>query len=409
MARSDVLAGLDIGTTKTAAVIASANRDGAIDIIGFGVAPSLGLRKGVVTDLEETVKSIETAVESAERMAGVSIQTAFVGVTGEHVKSLNTHGIVAVGGDDHEVAALDVKRVVDASTIINVPGDRQIIHTLPREFAVDGQNGITDPVGMAGGRLEVDTHVVTAGTSFVTNVLKCVHRAGVEPVGIVFEPLASGAAVLLPEERAAGVALLDIGGGTTDLAVYWGGGVYHTWTVPVGGNIVTNDIALGLKTSFQEAENIKHVYGTTDLSVDIDQQTFEVKALSGRTSRTASKHFLRQIIVARMTEIFKLVRANLAENCPPEVMLAELVLTGGGSQLPGLDALASDYFDLPARIGYPMHVGGLTETIKNPAYATAVGLVLFGAAGDGGGKTARTNGRSTWSRVTAWWDQVFKL
>jgi cell division protein FtsA len=409
LARSDIIAGLDIGTTKTAAVIASQSREGAMDIIGFGASPSLGLRKGVVTDLEETVKSIEAAIETAERMAGVSITSALVGVTGEHVKSQNTHGIVAVGSDDHEVAPLDVKRVVDASTIINVPPDRQIIHTMPREFAVDGQNGITDPVGMAGGRLEVDTHVVTAGTSFVANVLKCVHRAGVEPAGIIFEPLASGAAVLLPEERNAGVVLLDIGGGTTDMAVYWGGGVYHTWTVPVGGNIVTNDIALGLKTSFQEAENIKHAYGTADLSLALDQETFEVKSLSGRTSRGASKHFLRQIIVARMTEIFKLVRANLAENCPPEVMLAELVLTGGGAQLGGLDALASDYFDLPARIGHPMHVGGLTETIKNPAYATAVGLVLFGAAGDGGGKTARTNGRGTWSRVTTWWEQVFRL
>ncbi len=407
MARSEIVAGLDIGTTKTAAVIATQGRDNTVDIIGFGAAPSLGLRKGVVTDLEETVKSIEAAIETAERMAGSHIATAYVGITGEHVRSQNTHGIVAVGSDDREVAPFDVKRVVDASTIINVPVDRQIIHTLPREFAVDGQNGITDPIGMAGGRLEVDTHVVTAGTSFLTNVLKCVHRAGIEPSGIVFEPLASGAAVLLPEERNAGVVLLDIGGGTTDLAVYWGGGVYHTWTVPVGGNIVTNDIALGLKTSFQEAEHIKHVYGTTDLSVDLEQQTFEVKALSGRTSRAASKHFLRQIIVARMTEIFKLVRGNLAENCPPEVMLAELVLTGGGAQLPGLDALASDYFDLPARIGFPMHVGGLTETIKNPAYATAVGLVLFGAGADESVKSVRTNGRGVFGRVSSWWAQIF--
>jgi cell division protein FtsA len=407
LARSEIVAGLDIGTTKTAAVIATQGRDNTVDIIGFGAAPSLGLRKGVVTDLEETVKSIEAAIETAERMAGSHIAAAYVGITGEHVRSQNTHGIVAVGSDDREVAPFDVKRVVDASTIINVPVDRQIIHTLPREFAVDGQNGITDPIGMAGGRLEVDTHVVTAGTSFLTNVLKCVHRAGIEPSGIVFEPLASGAAVLLPEERNAGVVLLDIGGGTTDLAVYWGGGVYHTWTVPVGGNIVTNDIALGLKTSFQEAEHIKHVYGTTDLSVDLEQQTFEVKALSGRTSRAASKHFLRQIIVARMTEIFKLVRGNLAENCPPEVMLAELVLTGGGAQLPALDALASDYFDLPARIGFPMHVGGLTETIKNPAYATAVGLVLFGAGADESVKSVRTNGRSIFGRVSSWWAQIF--
>src|SRR5579863_5796319 len=373
-----------------------------MDIIGFGVAPSLGLRKGVVTDLEETVKSIEAATEGAERMAGTHIESAFVGITGEHVRSQNAHGIVAVGSDEREVAAGDVKRVVDASSIINLAADRQIIHTLPREYSVDGQNGITDPVGMSGSRLEVDTHVVTAGTSFVANVLKCVHRAGIEPTAIVFEPLAAGAAVLLPEERNAGVVLLDIGGGTTDVAVYWGGGVYHTWTVPVGGNIVTNDIALGLKTSFQEAESIKHAYGTANLALDLGDETFEVKALSGRTSRAASKSFLRQIIVARMTEIFKLVRANLAQNCPPEVMLAELVATGGGASLPGIDSLASEFFDLPARIGTPMHVGGLTDTIKNPAYATAVGLVLFGASGDSGAHAKEMDRKGIWSRMTSW-------
>jgi len=402
LARSDVIAGLDIGTTKTAAIIATVGREGDIDIVGFGVAPSVGLRKGVVTDLEETVKSIESAVESAERMAGVHVEAAFVGVTGEHVKSQNSHGIVAVGGEDREVVPGDVKRVVDASSIINLAADRQIIHTLPREFSVDGQNGITDPVGMSGARLEVDTHIVTAGSSFVANVLKCVHRAGIEPAGVVFEPLASGMACLLPEERNAGVALLDIGGGTTDVAVYWGGGVYHTWTVPVGGNILTNDIALGLKTSFQEAENIKHAYGTADMSKDLGEETFEVKALSGRTTRSASKTFLRQIIVARMTEIFKLVRANLAQNCPPEVMLAELVATGGGASLPGIDSLASEFFDLPARVGTPMHVGGLTETIKNPAFATAVGLVLFGAKLDTGAPANEKSHKGLWSRVTSW-------
>ena len=405
MARNDVIAGLDIGTTKTAAVIATISREGNVDIVGFGVAPSVGLRKGVVTDLDETVKSIEAATESAERMAGVHIETAFVGVTGEHVRSQNSHGIVAVGGDDREVVAGDVKRVVDASSIINLSADRQIIHTLPREFIVDGQNGITDPIGMSGARLEVDTHIVTAGSSFIANVLKCVHRAGIEPAGVIFEPLASGAAVLLPEERNAGVVLLDVGGGTTDVAVYWGGGVYHTWTVPVGGNIVTNDIALGLKTSFQEAESIKHAYGTANMSRDLGEETFEVKALSGRTTRSASKTFLRQIIVARMTEIFKLVRANLAQNCPPEVMLAELVLTGGGAKLEGIDSLGNDFFDLPARIGTPMHVGGLTDTIKNPAYATAVGLMLFGASVDSGPQAKDSNRKGVWSKMTSWFTE----
>jgi cell division protein FtsA len=407
LASSEFITGLDIGTTKTAAIIANVGRDGILDVAGFGVAPSFGLRKGVVTDLEETVKSIEQSVEIAERMAGRHVGSAIVGVTGEHVRSQNSHGIVAVSADEREVGHSDVKRVVDASSIINLGADRQIIHTLPREFSVDGQNGITDPVGMSGNRLEVESHIVTAGSSFVANVLKCVHRAGIDPDGIIFEPLASGAAVLLPEEKNAGVAMLDIGGGTTDLAVYWGGGVYHTWTLPVGGNIITNDIALGLKTSFQEAENIKRAYGTANLSTDLEQQTFEVKTLSGRSTRPAAKHFLRQIIVARTSEIFKMVRANLAESCPAEVMLSELVLTGGGAQLDGIDVLASDFFDLPARIGVPMHVGGLTENIKNPAYATAVGLAIFAARAEDVAKPVRSNGRGALSRVWAWFADIW--
>jgi len=407
LARSEVITGLDIGTSKTAAIIASPVRQGEYDIVGYGVAPSLGLRKGVVTDLEETVKAVEAAIETAERMAGTHIETAYVGVTGEHVRSQNSHGIVAVSGEDREVAPVDVKRVVDASSIVNVPAERQMIHRLPREFVVDGQNGITDPLGMSGARLEVDTHLVTAGSSFVANVLKCVHRAGIEPAAVVFAPLASGAAVLLAEERNAGVVLIDIGGGTTDVAVYWGGGVYHTWTVPVGGNSITNDIALGLKTSFGEAQSIKHAYGTANMAVDLADDVFEVKALSGRTTRSASRHFLRQIIVARMTEILKLVRSNVVENCAPETMLAELVLSGGGAQLAGLDALAGDLFELPARVGYPMHVGGLTETIKSPEFATAVGLILFGCKGEGQVKPARSNGKSAMSRVSAWFADIW--
>ena len=258
--KQQTVCGLDVGTTKTCAVVASNGPDG-LEIIGIGEAPSAGLRKGVVTDLEETVRSIEAATERAERMAGVHISHVYVGVTGEHVRSTNNRGVVAVSGEDREVIAADVRRVVDASKIIELAAERQIIHALPRNYTVDGQDGVTDPVGMAGGRLEVDTHIITGGTTFITNVLKCVHRAGLEPAGIVFEPLASSAATLLPEEKHVGVILLDIGGGTTDIAVYSGGGVVHSATVPVGGNILTNDIALGLKTTFAEAEQIKRTYG----------------------------------------------------------------------------------------------------------------------------------------------------
>src|SRR5471032_861681 len=292
MARGETIAGLDIGTTKTCAVIAASGPDG-LEIIGIGEAPSTGMRKGVVTDLEETVRAIEAATEKAERMAGVHVSHVYVGVTGEHIQSTNNRAVVTVSGDEREVNAADVRRVVDASKIINLAADRQIIHALPRHFTVDGQDGVNDPVGMSGGRLEVDTHIVTGGSTFITNVLKCVHRAGLEPLGIIFEPLASSAATLLPEEKHVGVVLLDVGGGTTDIAVFAGGGVVHTATIPVGGNILTNDIALGLKTTFAEAENIKRTYGSGLLRGDELEQTFQVKSLDGRRTREVTSSELR--------------------------------------------------------------------------------------------------------------------
>ena len=304
--RNETVAGLDIGTTKTCAVVAADGPNG-LEIIGYGEAPSLGMRKGVVTDLDETIKSIEAAIEKAERMAGVHIADAYVAITGEHIRSTNNRAVVAVQSDDREVGLGDVRRVIDASKIINLPADRQIVHALPRYFTVDGQDGVEDPVGMAGGRLEVDTHIITGGTTFITNVLKCVHRAGVEASGLVFEPLASSAATLLQEEKQVGVVLLDIGGGTTDIAVYSGGGAIYTSTIPVGGAILTNDISLGLKTTSAEAEQIKRTYGagTRDQS---DERPFPVKTLDGRATKDATTSQLRQIVVPRVVETFRMAR-----------------------------------------------------------------------------------------------------
>src|SRR5579871_389127 len=254
--------GLDIGTTKTCTVVA-VNGSAGLEIVGVGEAPSLGMRKGVVVDLDETIKSIEAATEKAERMAGIHFSEVLVGITGDHVRSTNNRAVVAVSGEDREVTRGDVRRVIDASKIINLPADRQIIHALPRYFTVDGQEGVSDPVGMAGARLEVDTHIITGSTSFITNVLKCVHRAGLEAAGIVFEPLASSASTLQPEEKQVGVVMLDIGGGTTDIAVYSLGSAIYTATIPVGGNILTSDISLGLKTSIAEAEDVKKRLGAT--------------------------------------------------------------------------------------------------------------------------------------------------
>jgi len=321
MARGETIAGLDIGTTKTCAVIAASTPDG-LEILGVGEAPSTGMRKGVVTDLEETVRAIEAATEKAERMAGVHVSHVYVGVTGEHMQSTNNRGVVAVTGDDREVIAADVKRVVDASRIINLAADRQIIHALPRYFTIDGQDGIHDPVGMAGGRLEVDTHIVTGGSTFITNVLKCVHRAGLEPAGIVFEPLASSAATLLPEEKQVGVVLLDIGGGTTDIAVYSGGGAIYTSTIPVGGNILTNDISLGLKTTAAEAEQIKRAYGAG--TPEDDEQKFPVKKLDGRATKDATRTQPRLIVVPRVIETVRYAKAKIIEMVWRHVVLGRI-------------------------------------------------------------------------------------
>ncbi|MBV8246523.1 MAG: cell division protein FtsA [Candidatus Eremiobacteraeota bacterium] len=391
--KHETVAGLDIGTTKTCAVVAAEGPSG-LEIIGVGEAPSLGMRKGVVTDLDETIKSIEAAVEKAERMAGVHISDAYVAITGEHIRSTNNRGVVAVSGEDREVVPADVRRVVDASKIINLPADRQIIHALPRYFTVDGQDGVDDPVGMAGGRLEVDTHIITGGTTFITNVLKCVHRAGLEAAGLVFEPLASSAATLLEEEKQVGVVLLDIGGGTSDIAVYSGGGVIYTSTVPVGGNILTNDISLGLKTTTAEAERIKRTHGAGSREGDPVTE-FDVRTLDGRTTRQISTLQLRQIVVPRVLETFRMAKLKIVENVPRDLILGEVVLTGGGARLEGIEPLAEEVFGLPVRVGLPTAVNGLTETLKQPEYATAIGLVLFGPNGGGtlnGHYGKRTNG-----------------
>ncbi len=390
MARGETIAGLDIGTTKTCAVIAASGPDG-LEIIGVGEAPSTGMRKGVVTDLEATVHAIEAATEKAERMAGVHVSHVYVGVTGEHMQSTNNRGVVAVTGEDREVIANDVKRVVDASKIINIAADRQIVHSLPRHYTIDGQDGVTDPVGMSGGRLEVDTHIVTGGSTFISNVLKCVHRAGLEPAGIVFEPLASSAATLLPEEKQVGVVLLDIGGGTTDIAVFAEGGVLHSATIPVGGNILTNDIALGLKTTFAEAENVKRTYGSGLVRPDEADQNFHVKTLDGRSTREVTSSQLRAIVVPRVLEIFRLAKANIVDRIPRDQVLSEVVLTGGGAHLRGIETTAAEVFGLPVRIGVPSTIAGLTDAVKQPEYATAVGLVLFGPRGE---QTPHLNGRS---------------
>jgi cell division protein FtsA len=395
--RHETVCGLDIGTTKTCTVVA-VNGSTGLEIVGFGEAPSLGMRKGVVVDLDETIKSIEAATEKAERMAGIHFNEVFVGITGDHIRSTNNRAVVAVSSDDREVTNGDVRRVIDASKIINLPSDRQIIHALPRYFTVDGQEGVNDPIGMAGGRLEVDTHIITGSSSFITNVLKCVQRAGLEAIGVVFEPLASSVATLLAEEKQVGVVLLDIGGGTTDIAVYSLGSAIYTATIPVGGNVLTSDISLGLKTTLGEAEDVKKRLGATP-----SEERFEVRTLDGRATREHTTAELRQIVVPRVLETMRMAKQKIVENVPRDVVLGEIVLTGGGAQLPGLESIAEDVFGLPVRVGAPNTIGGLTDTMSAPQYATAVGLVMFGANGEREDAVhVSRRGGSTVARVQRW-------
>ncbi|MEO9170888.1 MAG: cell division protein FtsA [Candidatus Baltobacteraceae bacterium] len=403
--KHETVCGLDIGTTKTCAVVAVDGPNG-LEIVGVGEAPSLGMRKGVVVDLDETIKSIEAATERAERMAGVHISDVFVGITGDHIRSTNNRAVVATTSDDREVGQSDVRRVIDASKIINLPADRQIVHALPRYFTVDGQEGVEDPIGMAGGRLEVDTHIITGGTTFITNVLKCVHRAGLEASGLIFEPLASSAATLFDEEKQVGVVLLDIGGGTTDIAVFSLGSAMYTATIPVGGNILTNDVSLGLKTSLAEAEDVKKQFGAG--IADDGETTLRVRTLDGRTTKEFTTQQLRQIIVPRILETLRMAKQKIVENVPRDLVLGEVVLTGGGSALPGICSIAEDVFGLPARVGTPQSIGGLTDAIAHPQYATAIGLVIFGATGETEANNGiRRPGGSTLTRLRNWFADLW--
>jgi cell division protein FtsA len=393
--KHETVCGLDIGTTKTCMVVAT-NGPAGLEIVGFGEAPTLGMRKGVVVDLDETIKSIEAATERAERMAGLHFSEAVVGITGDHIRSTNNRAVVAVTGEDREVTSSDVRRVIDASKIINLPSDRQIIHALPRYFTVDGQEGVSDPVGMSGGRLEVDTHIVTGSSSFITNVLKCVERAGLEARSVVFEPLASSAATLLQEEKQVGVVLLDIGGGTTDIAVYSLGSAIYTATIPVGGNVLTSDISLGLKTTLTEAEAVKKRVGARE-----NGEPFAVRTLDGRATREHTTGELRQIVVPRVVETLRMARQKIVENVPRDLVLGEVVLTGGGALLPGIEPLAEEVFNLPVRVGAANTIAGLTESMTSPQYATAVGLVVFGANGNDD-HASQSRRRGVGSRLQRW-------
>jgi cell division protein FtsA len=386
--REAVLVGIDVGTSKVVCLIGEIGRDGGLTIVGKGVVPASGLKKAVVVNIEQTVRSIQAAVEHSERSSGYQIDRAFVGVGGQHVESQNSRGAVAVSGHHREVTREDILRATEVARAVTIPSNREVLHVLPRGFIVDGQEGVKDPLGMSAIRLEIETHIVTASATAVRNLAKCVQSANVKIDELVAASLASAEAVLSETERELGVAVVDIGAGTIDLALFLDGQAYKTAVLPVGGNNVTNDVAIGLKTSLQVAEELKVQHGSCDLSAVDPGEMIAVSMLGEAAGRTVSRMEICEIIEARMRETFELLAAEI-RMAGDGMLPAGVVLTGGAAQLGGAAALGREVLNMPVRVAGPSDVGGLTDNILNPAYSTAIGLLLWGAKGIGEGDGTR--------------------
>ena len=375
--RSDrnLLVGLDIGTSKVVAIVGEIKADGALEIIGVGSHPSRGLKKGVVVNIESTVQSIQRAVEEAELMAGCEIHSVYAGIAGSHVRSLNSHGIVAI--KDKEVVQGDVERVIDAAKAVAIPADQKILHVLPQEYIIDTQEGIRDPIGMSGVRLEAKVHIVTGADSAAQNIVKCVQRCGLAVDDIVLEQLASSYAVLTEDEKDLGVCVVDIGGGTTDIAVFGGGAIRHTAVIPIAGDQITNDIAVSMRTPTQYAEDIKIKYACALSQLANPDETIEVPSVGDRPPRRLARQTLAEIVEPRYEELFGLIRDELRRAGLEEQVATGIVLTGGSAKMEGAIELAEEVFHMPVRLGVPQYVTGLSEVVSNPIHATGVGLLLY--------------------------------
>ena len=374
--RGEMVCGLDIGTTKICAIIGEPGENGQLDIVGIGTHPSKGLRKGVVVNIESTVESAKGAVEEAELMAGVDVESVYVGIAGGHIKGFNSHGIIAI--KNREVTQPDIDRVIDAAKAIAMPLDREVIHVIPQEYLIDDQDGIREPLGMSGVRLEGKVHIVTAAVTSAQNIVKSVKKAQLRVNDIILEQLASAEAVLTPDEKELGVALVDIGGGTTDIAVFIDGSVKHTGVLAIGGSHITNDIAIGLRTPTVEAERIKKKFGCAMTALVHENETIEVPSVGGREPRVIHRRVLSDIVQPRAEEVFGLVRMEIIKSGYYEQIPSGVVLTGGSNIMEGMVEVAERVFELPVRQGVPLGVGGLVDIVNSPMYATGVGLVLYG-------------------------------
>lgn len=377
----ELIVGLDIGTSKVVAIVAAPNldagpKDNALEIIGIGSHPARGMKKGVVVNIESTVQSIQRAVEEAELMAGCQIHSVFAGIAGSHIRSLNSHGTVAIR--DKEVIQGDIDRVLDAAKAVHFPGDQQLLHVMPQEYIIDNQEGIREPIGMSGVRLEAKVHLITGAVSAAQNITKCIERCGLSVDGVILEQMASSYSVLEHDEKELGVCLVDIGGGTTDIAVFIDGAIRHTAVIPIAGDQVTNDIAVALRTPTQYADEIKIKYACALRQLAREDETIEVPSVGDRPPRQLARQTLAEVVEPRYEELLMLVQAELRKSGFEELLAAGVVLTGGSSKMEGVIELAEEVFHLPVRLGLPQHVGGLAEVVRNPIHATGVGLLLFG-------------------------------
>ena len=404
----DLIVGLDIGTSKIVALVAEVPPEGGINILGMGSAPSNGLKKGVVVNIEGTVGAIQRALEDAELMANCKITHVYTGIAGSHIRSLNSHGMVPIR--DREVSQPDVDRVIETARAVNISTDQQVLHVLPQEFIIDGQEGVREPLGMSGVRLEVKVHIVTGAVSAAQNIIKCVRRCGLEVNDLILQPLASSLSVLNDDEKDLGVCLVDIGGGTTDIAIFTRGAIQHTAVLPIAGDQITNDIAMTLRTPTREAEDLKIQHGIALRQLADAREMIEVPGIGDRGPRMLSKQMLSEVIEPRVEELYSLIQAELRRSGFEEQISSGIVLTGGSSQMKGMVELAEEVFHAPVRLGVPEYVGGLSERVRGTRYATCVGLLLAGLERHEQDQISRLQGTSfkqVLERMKAWFQNTF--
>jgi cell division protein FtsA len=403
MPKNSYVVGLDIGTKKIAAIIGEITEEKKVEIIGIGTAESRGLRKGIVVNLDSTVDAIKKAQEEAELMAGVEIDAAFIGISGAHIKSFNSRGVIAVSGKNREISREDVKRVIDQSKAVSIPPDREIIHIIPQEFVVDDQDGIKDPLGMSGIKLEVNVHIITGAITSVQNLRTCVARAGIEIEQVVLNQIATSSSILTHDEMELGVGLIDIGGGTTEVAIFERGSLWYTSVIPIGGDNFTNDIAVGLRTPIPDAEKIKKKFGCVSHPLVDEQETIEVPTVGrGKKPRVLSRQLLADIIHPRAEEIFRLVDNDIKRMGYEKSLNSGIVITGGTALLDGLEEVAEEIFDLPVRRGDPSGAGGLVDRVGTPDFATTVGLIQYGYNLYREKGLPRDRKKSFWSKFKDW-------